>query len=84
MFDIVSTTRYFYKHTAVNFSSRLENSVEETIILRCFDSSKKTSTEDEELNENLINKMQPASILVAGDVMVDEYVVGEVERISPE
>ena len=36
------------------------------------------------MNENLINKMQPASILVAGDVMVDEYVVGEVERISPE
>jgi len=36
------------------------------------------------LNENLISKMKPAPILVAGDVMVDEYVVGEVERISPE
>jgi len=28
--------------------------------------------------------MKPAPILVAGDVMVDEYVLGEVERISPE
>ena len=39
---------------------------------------------DLDLNENLINKMKPAPILVVGDVMVDEYVVGEVERISPE
>jgi D-beta-D-heptose 7-phosphate kinase/D-beta-D-heptose 1-phosphate adenosyltransferase len=28
--------------------------------------------------------MKPAPILVAGDVMVDEYVLGEVESISPE
>ena len=37
-----------------------------------------------ELNENLISRMKPAPILVAGDVMVDEYVIGDVERISPE
>lgn len=36
------------------------------------------------MNENLIKKVRPASILVAGDVMVDEYVLGDVERISPE
>ena len=36
------------------------------------------------LNESLIKKVKPASILVAGDVMVDEYVLGDVERISPE
>lgn len=36
------------------------------------------------LNENLIRKLKPAPILVAGDVMVDEYVIGDVERISPE
>ncbi len=36
------------------------------------------------MNENLLRSLKPAPILVAGDVMVDEYVVGEVERISPE
>ena len=36
------------------------------------------------MNENLVRAMKPAPILVAGDVMVDEYVLGEVDRISPE
>jgi len=36
------------------------------------------------LNENLIKKLKPLPILVAGDVMVDEYIIGDVERISPE
>ena len=36
------------------------------------------------MNESVIWKMKPAPILVAGDVMVDEYILGEVERISPE
>jgi D-beta-D-heptose 7-phosphate kinase / D-beta-D-heptose 1-phosphate adenosyltransferase len=36
------------------------------------------------VNESLIRKLRPAPILVAGDVMVDEYILGEVERISPE
>ncbi|MGB6066047.1 MAG: D-glycero-beta-D-manno-heptose-7-phosphate kinase [Desulfomonilaceae bacterium] len=36
------------------------------------------------MNENLLRSLKPAPILVAGDVMVDEYVLGEVERISPE
>ena len=36
------------------------------------------------LNESLIRNIKPAPILVAGDVMVDEYVLGEVDRISPE
>jgi D-beta-D-heptose 7-phosphate kinase/D-beta-D-heptose 1-phosphate adenosyltransferase len=36
------------------------------------------------LTESLIRSIKPAPILVAGDVMVDEYVLGEVERISPE
>jgi len=36
------------------------------------------------VNESLINKLRPAPILVAGDVMVDEYILGDVERISPE
>lgn len=36
------------------------------------------------MNESLIKRVKPASILVAGDVMVDEYVLGDVERISPE
>jgi len=36
------------------------------------------------LDENLIIKLKPAPILVVGDVMVDEYVMGDVERISPE
>ncbi|MFZ5868399.1 MAG: D-glycero-beta-D-manno-heptose-7-phosphate kinase [Thermodesulfobacteriota bacterium] len=36
------------------------------------------------MNESLIRSLQPLPILVAGDVMVDEYVMGEVERISPE
>lgn len=36
------------------------------------------------MNENLISRMKPAPVLVAGDVMVDEYVIGDVDRISPE
>lgn len=36
------------------------------------------------LTEILIKKLKPAPILVAGDVMVDEYILGDVERISPE
>ncbi|MDQ7781268.1 MAG: D-glycero-beta-D-manno-heptose 1-phosphate adenylyltransferase [Desulfomonilaceae bacterium] len=36
------------------------------------------------MNESVVWKMKPAPILVAGDVMVDEYVLGEVDRISPE
>ncbi len=40
--------------------------------------------EDGDLNEILIRRLKPAPILVAGDVMVDEYILGDVERISPE
>lgn len=36
------------------------------------------------LSEKLIGEIRTVPILVAGDVMVDEYVVGDVERISPE
>jgi D-beta-D-heptose 7-phosphate kinase/D-beta-D-heptose 1-phosphate adenosyltransferase len=36
------------------------------------------------LTENLIRSLKPVPILVAGDIMVDEYIVGDVERISPE
>ncbi|MFH1115262.1 MAG: D-glycero-beta-D-manno-heptose 1-phosphate adenylyltransferase [Pseudomonadota bacterium] len=36
------------------------------------------------MNERVVWKMKPAPILVAGDVMVDEYILGDVERISPE
>ncbi|MFH0823905.1 MAG: D-glycero-beta-D-manno-heptose 1-phosphate adenylyltransferase [Pseudomonadota bacterium] len=36
------------------------------------------------MNESLIRSIKPVSVLVAGDVMVDEYIIGEVERISPE
>jgi len=36
------------------------------------------------LNEALIRKLKAAPIMVAGDVMVDEYILGDVERISPE
>jgi D-beta-D-heptose 7-phosphate kinase/D-beta-D-heptose 1-phosphate adenosyltransferase len=36
------------------------------------------------LNESLIRKLRPVPILVIGDVMVDEYIIGDVERISPE
>jgi D-beta-D-heptose 7-phosphate kinase/D-beta-D-heptose 1-phosphate adenosyltransferase len=36
------------------------------------------------LTESLIRSIKPVPILVAGDVMVDEYVLGDVERISPE
>lgn len=36
------------------------------------------------MNESVVWKMKPAPILVAGDVMVDEYILGDVERISPE
>jgi D-beta-D-heptose 7-phosphate kinase/D-beta-D-heptose 1-phosphate adenosyltransferase len=35
-------------------------------------------------DEDLIRKLKPAPILVVGDVMVDEYIMGDVERISPE
>lgn len=41
-------------------------------------------TTEWELNEKLIRRLKPSPVLVAGDVMVDEYVIGEVERISPE
>jgi D-beta-D-heptose 7-phosphate kinase / D-beta-D-heptose 1-phosphate adenosyltransferase len=40
--------------------------------------------EDADLNEFVIRKMKPAPILVVGDVMVDEYILGDVDRISPE
>ena len=36
------------------------------------------------MDESLIRKLKAAPILVAGDVMVDEYVLGDVDRISPE
>ncbi len=36
------------------------------------------------MNESLIRRLKPAPILVAGDVMVDEYIIGDVDRISPE
>lgn len=36
------------------------------------------------MNESIVRKLKPASIMVAGDVMVDEYILGDVERISPE
>jgi D-beta-D-heptose 7-phosphate kinase / D-beta-D-heptose 1-phosphate adenosyltransferase len=36
------------------------------------------------LYERLIRRLRPVPILVIGDVMVDEYVIGDVERISPE
>lgn len=36
------------------------------------------------MNENIIRQLKHAPILVAGDVMVDEYIMGDVERISPE
>lgn len=36
------------------------------------------------VDENLIKRLKPVPILVAGDVMVDEYIIGDVERISPE
>ncbi len=36
------------------------------------------------LNESLVRKVKAAPILVAGDVMVDEYIIGDVDRISPE
>ncbi|MEW6348341.1 MAG: D-glycero-beta-D-manno-heptose-7-phosphate kinase [Thermodesulfobacteriota bacterium] len=34
--------------------------------------------------EQLIEGMKPVPIMVIGDVMADEYVLGDVERISPE
>ncbi len=34
--------------------------------------------------EQLIESMKPVPIMVVGDVMADEYVLGDVERISPE
>jgi D-beta-D-heptose 7-phosphate kinase / D-beta-D-heptose 1-phosphate adenosyltransferase len=36
------------------------------------------------LNEQTLKQIKPAPVLVAGDVMVDEYILGDVERISPE
>ncbi len=36
------------------------------------------------MNERLIRRLKPSPVLVAGDVMVDEYIIGEVDRISPE
>lgn len=36
------------------------------------------------MNESIIRQLKHAPILVAGDVMVDEYIMGDVERISPE
>ncbi len=36
------------------------------------------------VDENLIKRLKSVPILVAGDVMVDEYIIGDVERISPE
>lgn len=33
---------------------------------------------------NIINKFQETKILVVGDLMLDEYLVGNVDRISPE
>jgi D-beta-D-heptose 7-phosphate kinase / D-beta-D-heptose 1-phosphate adenosyltransferase len=36
------------------------------------------------LNESIVRRIQPVPVLVAGDVMVDEYIIGDVERISPE
>ncbi len=36
------------------------------------------------MNENIIRRIKPVPVLVAGDVMVDEYIIGDVERISPE
>lgn len=36
------------------------------------------------VDESLIRRLKAVPILVAGDVMVDEYVIGDVERISPE
>ncbi len=34
--------------------------------------------------EDLIESIKPVPIMVVGDVMADEYVLGDVERISPE
>ncbi len=36
------------------------------------------------MNEQLLRGLRPVPILVAGDVMVDEYILGDVDRISPE
>lgn len=36
------------------------------------------------MNEQTLKKIKSAPVLVAGDVMVDEYILGDVERISPE
>ena len=33
---------------------------------------------------NIINKIQNKKVLVIGDIMLDQYVFGSVERISPE
>ena len=34
--------------------------------------------------ENIIKKFNQAKILVVGDLILDEYIHGTVERISPE
>ncbi|MBI5569733.1 MAG: D-glycero-beta-D-manno-heptose-7-phosphate kinase [Desulfomonile tiedjei] len=36
------------------------------------------------MNEGIIRKIKSVPILVTGDVMLDEYIIGEVDRISPE
>ncbi len=36
------------------------------------------------MNEKVIRSIKRAPVMVVGDVMVDEYVVGHVDRISPE
>ena len=34
--------------------------------------------------ENLINEFEGKRVLIVGDVMIDAYIMGKVERISPE
>ena len=40
------------------------------------------------MNNNVIsvieNEMKMKNVLVLGDIMLDEYIIGKVERISPE
>ena len=36
------------------------------------------------MTEDVIRKLKSVPVLVIGDVMVDEYIIGEVNRISPE
>lgn len=46
--------------------------------------AKPSAQEDCGLSQHLIRSLKPVPILVAGDIMVDEYIVGDVDRISPE